>query len=1073
SVQLDAGVPIQDIKIVNHDASLDRINDSRAAAALSPADSVPNKDFVMKYAVVGEKPEMALLAHAKVPGQGYFLLMIQPKIDEQLTKAPPREIVFLIDVSGSMSGAPTKKVQETMRQFFKLSKADDTIQVITFASQASKLFREPVPATADNVTRALNFTEGIRGGGGTEMLKGIKMVLNDPPDPERVRIVVMLTDGFIGNESQIIEEVGRRAGDRIRFWALGIGSSPNRFLLDGVAQMGGGMSAVIELKTDPTDLVTQIVERIHRAQLAEIQIDWNGLSVYETYPRKIPELWAGRPVILFGRYTDGGSTTIELTGLAEGEPISTALDVTLPSDQGEHGVLSKVWARNKIADLSSQMFYGDTPEVVEEITQIALDYRLMTQYTSFVAVDESESLQIDPQATPPRRMVIPVPLPEGVSFEGVFGSLGEDESIAQDRLDHPTPHKAGPLMRLRGYRTATQHRGRSQLNAPAAQSARKMATKPGRIIQMRREAAASSVAGGGGLFSMSEAKNLQRFGSPKEAQLEDRDLSRRLAAPLFRNWAQKRHEEAKKAFTEAQELHKKGKLEPALLRFQHALLLEAAFLSVSPWSDDGTAATAAGGIRTLMEKITKERAQHRPGLAQRLDLVIRDKSLEDALQTVAKAGGLKVALLPGSLADAAELLNVSELRVTYLDLRRAAVAQALDWLLTPAHLTWRMDKKDTITVGTTRRLPGNSAWVYALGDLAIPSRKEIGTTPAQEIARKALERFLDALRLVINQKGESGFVPGSAVFIDSAHLLVYGDKKIHARVAAFLNALTDPKEDLTKISGFQPSRRQLQMLRDLQKEVSARWAARLEARTRRIAAYQRRRILTALDTFSWQLLESAHRGQVDLEALTELQIAWASSSITKIIEGANGWIAMRSTWIISESARIRSKNRELGTLAHKVLAVMQKHLASTTKVLKEKPDELGRYLSLLYSVLSVENGKALDSHIGKSVTADLAEAKRLLIRQTSNSRLVTMRTLAAALMAPSLQTDAALLRAISTNQIQGDDLVVLTGLAAWHRGGKVWRTFHEEVPYIVGSQPLNGHVILIVNHMGTKRLVLR
>ncbi len=1071
SVRLDAGVPIQDIKIVNHEASLDRINESRAVAALSPADSVPNKDFVMKYAVVGEKPEMALLAHSKDPGQGYFLLMIQPKIDEQLAEAPPREIVFLIDVSGSMSGAPTQKVQETMRQFFRLSKAGDTIQVITFASRASKLFPEPVSATADNVARALNFTEGIRGGGGTEMLKGIKMVLNEPLDPERVRIVVMLTDGFIGNEAQIIEEVGRRAGDRIRFWVLGIGSSPNRFLLDGVAKVGGGMSAVIELRSDPMELVTQIVERIHRAQLAEIQIDWNGLSVYETYPRKIPELWAGRPVILFGRYGDGGSTTIELSGLAEGEPISYALDVTLPSEEREHGVLSKVWARNKIADLSSQMFYGDTPEVVEEITQIALGYRLMTQYTSFVAVDQSEVPQIGEEQIPPRRVVIPVPLPEGVSFEGVFGPLGEEKSMAQDRLDHSMPYKAVPTMRRKGYRTATQHRGRGQLNAPAAQSARKMAT--GRPYQMRREAAASSFAGGGGLFSMSEAKNVQRFASPKEAQLEDRDISRRMAAPLFGNWAQMRHEEAKKALAEAQELHKKGKLEPALLQFQHALVLEAGFLSVSPWSDDGTAGAAAGAMRTLMEEIAKNRAQRTPGLAKRLDLVIRDQSLEDAIQAIARGAGFKVEILPGSLADAEEMLNVSEIRVTYLDLRRTTVAQALDGLLTPAHLTWRIDKKNTITVGTSRRLPGTSAWVYVVGDLARPSEKEIPNTVRNEIAVRALKKFLNAIRIVINQKGESGLSPGSAVLIDPAHLLVYGDKETHGRVAAFLNALRDPKGDLTNIRGFHPSHKQLQTLRRLQKEVSMRWAERSEARKKRMAAYERRRILTALDTFSWQLLASAYQGRIDDEALIELRVAWGSPSITKIVEGPNGWVTMRSAWIISEAARTDSKNKELRMLAENVLAVVKKQFAPAIKTLKKRPDGPGPYLSALYSVLSLENGKALNADIDKNVAVTLADAKRLLAKQNSSSRLAIARVLAAALFTPSPQTDTALLEAMLAHQIQGDDLVTLAAIAAGHRGEKVWGTFREELPYIVGGQPLNGNVILIVNRLVTLRVVSR
>ena len=289
SVSLEAGVPVKDINIVNHKAMLKRIGASGAVAEISTEDSIPNKDFVMKYAVVGEKPEMAVLAHSKGPDQGYFMLMIQPKLEAELAKAPPREVVFLVDVSGSMGGEPTEKVKEAMRHFFRLSKPDDTVQVITFAGSANKLFEKPVPATENNVSRALNFTQQIQAGGGTEMLKGIRMVLNEPVDPERVRIVVMLTDGYIGNEAEIIAEVGRRAGDQIRFWAIGIGSSPNRFLIDGVAKQGGGMSGVIELKTDPKELVSQIVERIHRAQLAKIRIDWNELSVSEIFPRRIPE----------------------------------------------------------------------------------------------------------------------------------------------------------------------------------------------------------------------------------------------------------------------------------------------------------------------------------------------------------------------------------------------------------------------------------------------------------------------------------------------------------------------------------------------------------------------------------------------------------------------------------------------------------------------------------------------------------------------------------------------------------------------------------------------------------------
>jgi hypothetical protein len=474
-----------------------------------------------------------------------------------------------------------------------------------------------------------------------------------------------------------------------------------------------------------------------------------------------------------------------------------------------------------------------------------------------------------------------------------------------------------------------------------------------------------------------------------------------------------------------------------------------------------------------MGEIVRERTQNTPDLGRKLNLVIRDQGIRDAVRAIAKAAGFKVEILPGSLTDAAEMLNVSEIRVTYLDLRRATVAQALDWLLTPAHLTWRTDKKYTITIGTSRRLPGNSAWVYVVGDLARPSEKEIASTVRKEIAVRALKKFLNAIRIVINQKGESGLNPGSAVLIDPAHLLVYGNMELHARVTTFLNALRDPKRDLTKIGEFQPSHMQLQTLHRLHKEVAARWAERSGARKKRMAAYERRRILTALDTFSWQLLARAYRGRIDDEALTELHVAWGNPKIKEIVKGVNNWITMRSAWIITEAVRTNPNNKELRALAKKVLSSAEKQFPAAIKTLKKRPNFLGPYLATLYSVLSLENGKALNADIDKNVAASLGDAKLLLVKQNSSLHLPIARVLGAALLAPSPQKDIALLEAISAHQIQGDDLVTLAAIAAGHRGGKVWGTFREELPYIVGGQPLNGNVILIVNRLVTLRVVSR
>ena len=445
AVSLDAGVPIQDIQITNHTAAVERAGATGATAVLSPADSIPNKDFVMKYAVAGKKPEMAVLAHATAPEQGYFMLMIQPKLDAELAEAPPREIVFLVDISGSMSGAPTKKAKETMHHFLRRTKPNDTLQVISFAGWADKLFKKSVPATQMNIEHALNFTQQVQGGGGTEMLKAIKLVLNEPVDPERVRIVVMLTDGYIGNEAEIIAEVDKRAGDQIRFWAIGIGSSPNRYLIDGVAKHGGGMAKVLELNTDPGPLVAEIADRIHRAQLAKIKIDWNGLSVYETYPRRIPELWAGRPVIIFGRYGAGGSQEIQLSGSAEGKPLKYKLHVTLPDAQPTHDVLSKAWARKKIEDISAQLYAADASEIIEEITDIALNHRLMTQYTSFVAVDENDMQPINQEVKAPQQVVVPVPLPDGTDFRGFYGSQNASVTLFSKRpMARSAPLTAAP-----------------------------------------------------------------------------------------------------------------------------------------------------------------------------------------------------------------------------------------------------------------------------------------------------------------------------------------------------------------------------------------------------------------------------------------------------------------------------------------------------------------------------------------------------------------------------------------------------------------------------------------------------
>ena len=1062
SVSLEAGVPVGDIKIANHKATLKRIGASGAVAEISPTDSIPNKDFVMKYAVIGEKPEMAVLAHAKGRDQGYFMLMIQPKLDAELAKAPPREVVFLVDVSGSMRGHPTEKVREAMRHFFRLSKPNDTVQVITFAGYANKLFERPVAATKENVSRALNFTQQIQAGGGTEMLKGIRMVLNEPVDPERVRIVVMLTDGYIGNEAEIIEEVGRRAGDQIRFWAIGIGSSPNRFLIDGVAKQGGGMSGVIELNTDPKELVSQIVERIHRAQLANIQLDWNELPVYEIFPRRIPELWAGSPVILFGRYADGGKTRLKLSGVAEGKPLSYSLDVTLPRSQPAHGVLSKMWARKKIEDISAQMYYADTPEVIEEITQVALTYRLMSQYTSFVAVDESEVQLVSEQAKPPRQVLVPVPLPAGVEFDGVFGGnvvLKRHDSLHDSLIGQAPAARVDYLQAASASAQASSGIGEFRLSYTAQPSQRTMAEQ--RATRQPRSTSASFMLTGRESPSRDAMRSpvISQTSAPREirvplARLSDashdqpRFRSERIqeiGRTLFAQWSTKRREDAQKALAEAKGLRKQGKLESARLRYQHVLGLQTDM--------HGSNDTLTKAILTTTEEIGKRRSQAHPRLNRKLDFVLRNQALDEAIRTVVEAGGFEPDLVNGSLEDAIELLNLPELRVTYLDLRHATVIQALDWLLAPYHLTWRMKDADTITVGVTRRLSAPSAWGYTVSHLVIPSDEEIDNFTSEKNLENTLTDFLDGVRIIIDQKEDSGLKPGSAVLIDAGRLLVYGEPHTHAKVKAFLEALRDGQIDIVKVAGRKLSGEARASLKALQQLTAKRWRARADAREEAAATQTRRRIAIGLDNAAWQLVAEAVRGGVDLEALTTLQMAWDNPQI----RGMDSQLVTRAAWCIGRAARAVPNDAELTTLAEKAVSTVK-----AMKVLKPENGDASAYLASLYAVLLLKDGGASGSQVDDTL--------KPLMMVDENSPLWSTRLITQGWFAPSAENDLSLVEAIGAHKINGDDSVLLTSLLAKRRGGQLWQTFREEMPSLVRAQPLNGHVVVFVNRLEASSL---
>jgi len=411
TLEIDAGVSIEDISCASHVVDVQRPAPTRATVSLSPRDTLPNKDFVLRYAVAGAKPKTAILTHEAEDGRYFALLLVPPA---ELTDVPrmPREMVFVVDCSGSMSGEPLAKAKAAMRRCLHNLDEDDTFQIIRFSESASALGGAPIPATTRNIKRGLRYLDSLRGQGGTMMIEGIKAALDFPHDEERLRIVSFMTDGYIGNEADILAAVKEKVGSA-RIFSFGVGSSVNRYLLERMAKMGRGTAAFVGLRDDAADKVDAFYERASRPALAKIHIDWGGAEVGDLYPQAIPDLFVGRPLLVVGRFSSDPPAQVRIQGRMGTRAAEHTLALNPDDGPTDHPGIRTVWARWRLADLHEQQITAPSDALREEMTETSLAYRVLCRYTAFLAVDSLEPTAGDHGVT----VAVPVPTPEGVRYE--------------------------------------------------------------------------------------------------------------------------------------------------------------------------------------------------------------------------------------------------------------------------------------------------------------------------------------------------------------------------------------------------------------------------------------------------------------------------------------------------------------------------------------------------------------------------------------------------------------------------------------------------------------------------------
>lgn len=427
-VRLDGGVRLAGVSSPSHEIRNRIADDGATLVELAGDATLPNRDFVLEYRLAPPHgPRAALFvspagegAATDDDGGRTFLLAAFPPAVEQAETRPPLEMVFLIDVSGSMAGTSIEQARAALLQALARLTPQDRFHIVAY-NHAFFAFRPtPLPASADNLASARGFVAGLRADGGTEMLPALQAVLALAPTPGYLRDVVLLTDGCLGNEEQIFDALRRGLGDA-RLFTVAIGSAPNHYLAANMAQFGRGSFTAIADGGEIETRMARLLDQISSPVLTDLRLVWQGVTADDVLPERLPDLFRGQPLLIYGRLTGDSAGTLVVEGRTGAAPFHQEIAVE-PSRARFHPGLTALWARAKVDELMN--LWRDAPEGDErdarraEIVALALGHHLVTRFTSLVAVEDVPAHD----GGAPRTAVVPSELPAGWQADHVFGA---------------------------------------------------------------------------------------------------------------------------------------------------------------------------------------------------------------------------------------------------------------------------------------------------------------------------------------------------------------------------------------------------------------------------------------------------------------------------------------------------------------------------------------------------------------------------------------------------------------------------------------------------------------------------
>lgn len=441
TVHLNAGFALGEIKSHHHNVKIESPDNTTRVVTLAEGTAPADRDFELTWKPAAAKAPSVGLFREHVGDADYLLAFVTPTAAEQTTQKPlPREVVFVIDNSGSMGGTSIEQAKASLLYALGRLQPNDRFNVIRFDDTMDVLFPTSVPADTAHVSEATSFVSALQARGGTEMVPAMRAALTDKlADTNMVRQIVFLTDGAIGNEQQLFETITAMRG-RSRIFMVGIGSAPNTYLMTRASELGRGAFTHIGSVEQVEERMRGLFAKLENPAVTGLTAKFSEAKADVT-PAIIPDIYRDEPLVLAARL-DKLAGSLEIKGRVGDRPWS----VTLPLQNAAEGKgLSKLWARRKIGDAEvARTLREMTPEDTDKtILALALDHQLVTRLTSLVAVDKTPSR---PEGERLKLSELPINLPAGWDFAKVFGERPQltPKQLRERRADAGQPAARRP-----------------------------------------------------------------------------------------------------------------------------------------------------------------------------------------------------------------------------------------------------------------------------------------------------------------------------------------------------------------------------------------------------------------------------------------------------------------------------------------------------------------------------------------------------------------------------------------------------------------------------------------------------